>query len=254
MLRKFLYLVSALLLGAGALSGVQASGATFTDTSATPLNIFSAPDWTAPDVSIVGPRVRRRRHRHGQRDRLGRRHRDRQRRDPARSPRVQHLDHDLHRQRRAVLLLWNTTQVADGDYDLRAVATDVHSNTKTSAEIMTTVINAAGVVLDPVEGPVRASVFLQGRIINAGTGPSTIRFQFANTGQGNWMDIPGCGPAAGPTRTCTVDTSGITGYYDWRAVGTINGNTYYDYENNVLVDNTAPRSRRACPPRPCRGP
>ena len=55
MLRKFLYLASALLLGAGAFSGVQASGATFTDTSVTPLNIFSAPDWTAPNVSIVDP-------------------------------------------------------------------------------------------------------------------------------------------------------------------------------------------------------
>ena len=55
MLRKVLYLVSALLLGAGALSGVQASGATFTDTSATPLAIFSAPDWTAPDVTITDP-------------------------------------------------------------------------------------------------------------------------------------------------------------------------------------------------------
>ena len=55
MLRKLLYLSSALLLGAGALSGIQASGATFTDSSATPLNIFSAPDWTAPTVAIVDP-------------------------------------------------------------------------------------------------------------------------------------------------------------------------------------------------------
>ena len=47
---------------------------------------------------------------------------------------------------------WNTALVPDGDYDLRAIATDIHDNTKTSATIMTTVMNTAGVVLDPWSG------------------------------------------------------------------------------------------------------
>ena len=118
---------------------------------------------------------------------------------------------------------------------------------------MTTVINSAGVVLDPVTGPVRGTVTLTGRIVNAGGGPSTVRFQAAPSGTSTWVDIPGCGPAAGPVRTCAVDTTGITGYYDWRAVGLINGTTYYDYESHVLVDNTLPTVALTVPAAPLTG-
>ena len=118
--------------------------------------------------------------------------------------------------------------MTDGEYDLRAVATDVHSNTRTSTSVMTTVQNSAGVVLDPVVGPVRGTVTLTGRIVNA-TGSATIAFQASTSGANSWFEIPGCGAAAGLVRTCQVDTTSITGYYDWRAVGVVNGNTYYDY-------------------------
>jgi chitinase len=253
MLRKLLYLFSALLLGAGALSGLQASGADFTDSSATSLNIFAAPDWTAPDVTIVDPgyavvgtvtvnatasdgdtaiasvAIQRAAHGSGTWTAIC---------TDSTSP---------------YSCSWNTTQVTDGDYDLRAVATDIHGNTKTSALVMTTVINTAGVVLDPVLGPVRGTVTLQGRIVNAGTGFSTIRFQASLSGANSWADIPGCGSAPGPSRTCAADTSFTTGYYDWRAVGTINGNTYYDYETHVLVDNTAPSVSLTVPAAPLSG-
>ena len=230
MLRKFLYLFSALLLGAGAFSGVQASGATFTDTSVTPLNIFSAPDWTAPNVSIVDPgyavtgtvsvsatasdgdtsiaNVQIQRAAHG-------------------SSTWTTICTDNNA---PYSCSWDTTPLTDGEYDLRAVATDAHSNTRTSTSVMTTVQNSAGVVLDPVVGPVRGTVTLTGRIVNA-SGSATIAFQASTSGANSWFEIPGCGAAVGLVRTCQVDTTSITGYYDWRAVGVVNGNTYNDIES-----------------------
>ena len=191
MLRKFLYLVSALLLGAGAFSGVQASGATFTDTSATPLNIFSAPDWTAPDVTHRRPRVRRDRHRDGQRDRVGRRHLDRERRRSSALPTGR-----APGPRSAPTTTRRTP--AAGTPPARPTASTTcapwpptsTTNTRTSTSIMTTVQNAAGVVLDPVVGPVRGTVTLTGRIVNA-TGSATIAFQASTAGTNSWFDIPG---------------------------------------------------------------
>jgi hypothetical protein len=132
------------------------------------------------------------------------------------------------------------------------VATDVHDNTRTSTSIMTTVQNAAGVVLDPVFGPVRGTQTLTGRIVNA-TGSATIAFQASTANTNSWFEIPGCGAAAGLVRTCTVDTSSITGYYDWRAVGVVNGTTYYDIESNVLVDNVQPNVTLTVPAAPLSG-
>ena len=115
---------------------------------------------------------------------------------------------------------------------------------------MTTVQNAAGVVLDPVVGPVRGTVTLTGRIVNA-SGSATIAFQASTVRHEQLVRDPrAAAPAAGLVRTCQVDTTSITGYYDWRAVGVVNGTTYYDIESHVLVDNTAAdrdadRARRA---------
>jgi hypothetical protein len=252
-LRKLLYLFSALLLGAGALSGLQASGADFTDSSATGLNIFAAPDWTAPDVTITDPGYAV----------LGTVTLNATAADGDTAIANVQIQRAPHGSGTWTTICtdnlapyscsWNTTQVPDGEYDLRAVATDVHNNTKTSSSLMTTVINSAGVVLDPVVGPVRGTVTLTGRIVNVGGGASTVRFQASPSGTNSWVDIPGCGPAAGPVRTCAVDTTGITGYYDWRAVGVINGSTYYDYENHVLVDNTLPTVALTVPAAPLSG-
>ena len=157
MLRKLLYLFSALLLGAGALSGLQASGATFTDSSATPLNIFAAPDWTAPDVTIVDPGYAV----------LGTVTVNATASDGDTAIANVQIQRAPHGSGTWTTICtdngapyscsWNTTLIADGEYDLRAVATDVHNNTKTSSSLMTTVINTAGVVLDPVTRPASAA-------------------------------------------------------------------------------------------------
>ena len=118
---------------------------------------------------------------------------------------------------------------------------------------MTTVANTAGVVLDPVLGPVRGTVTLNARMINTGVGASTIQFQASPSGANTWTDVPGCGVAAGPSRTCLVDSTGVSGYWDWRVIGTTNGNTYYDFETHIMVDNTVPTVSLTVPAAPLVG-
>ena len=250
MLRKLLYLSSALLLGAGALSGIQASGATFTDTSATPLNIFSAPDWTAPDVTIVDPGYAVTGTVTVNATASDSESADQERPDPARPARLEHLDHDLHRHLAPYSCSWDTTQVADGEYDLRAVATDAHANTKTSTSVMTTVQNTAGVVLDPVVGPVRgtghadrhASSTPAGRLDHPVPGVAVrhqhlVRHPGMRRGRRPGPHLPG------------RHHRRSRGYYDWRAIGVINGNTYYDYRDphhgrQHAADRVPDRARR----------
>ena len=126
-------LASALLLGAGAFSGVQASGATFTDTSATPLNVFSAPDWTAPDVTMVDPGYAV----------TGTVTVNATATDGDSSITNVQIQRAPHGSSTWTTICtdnvapysccWDTTPLTDGDYDLRAVATDAHSNTPTSS-------------------------------------------------------------------------------------------------------------------------
>lgn len=252
MLRKLLYLSSALLLGAGAFSGVRASGATFTDTSATPLSVFSAPDWTAPDVTMVDPG-------YAVTETVTVEATATDSESSIKNVQIQRAPHGSSSwttictdTNAPYSCSWDTHPLTDGEYDLRAVATDAHDNSRTSSSVMTTVQNAAGVVLDPVVGPVRGTVTLTGRIVNA-TGSATIGFQASTAGTNSWFDIPGCTPASGLTRTCQVDTTSITGNYDWRATGVVGGVTYRDIEANVLVDNTLPSVALTVPAAPLSG-
>ena len=252
MLRKLLYLASALLLGAGAFSGVQASGATFTDTSATPLSVFSAPDWTAPDVTMVDPG-------YAVTETVAVNATATDSESSIKNVQIQRAPHGSSAWTTICTdtdapysCSWDTHPLTDGEYDLRAVATDVHDNSRTSSSVMTTVQNAAGVVLDPVVGPVRGTVTLTGRIVNA-TGSATIGFQASTAGTNSWFDIPGCTPASGLVRTCQVNTTSITGNYDWRATGVVDGVSYGDIEANVLVDNTLPSVTLTVPAAPLSG-
>jgi hypothetical protein len=251
--RTFLYIASALLLGAGAFSGIQASGATFADTSATPFNVFSAPDWTAPDVTLVDPG-------YAVSGIVTVNATASDSESPISNVRIQRAPHGSGTwttictdDTAPYSCTWDTTPLNYGEYDLRAVATDAYTNTRTSATVMTTVQNTVGVVLDPVVGPARGTVTLTGRIVNS-NGPATIAFQASTAGTNSWFDIPGCtGAAPGLVRNCTVDTSSITGAYDWRAIGVVGGVTYYDIEAGVLVDNTLPNISLTPPASPMTG-
>lgn len=134
---------------------------------------------------------------------------------------------------------WNTTMVADGRYQLQAVATDAVGLSSTSAAVETRVVNNAAVVLGDPGELVRGSVPLTASFVNGGGALATMRIEYVASGGGNWTTIPGCGNVTNTTsRSCTWVTSGA-GTYDLRALA-VAGATYYDYVYGVSVDNVAP--------------
>ena len=94
------YVLGALLLGAGALVGVQYSGATFTDDSNLPAQVTAARRLDPADGLGQRPRLRRPRHREHHRHRRRRGHLGRQRRDPVPAPGRDHVDEHLRRRGR----------------------------------------------------------------------------------------------------------------------------------------------------------
>lgn len=239
MLARIVVALSVLLLGVSALAGVSTSGADFTHSTQTQAVVTADADWTPPTVTVVDPGF-------------------------VVSGTVELAataadDHTtvatVEIQFRAQgatdwtslcvassspwICTWVTTSVVDGVYELRAIATDIEANTETSDLVTTEVYNTAGVVIDPVPSPTRGTVVLTARIVNA-TGTTSITFQGAVAGSGNWTNLAGCsGP--GPEASCSYDTTmAPSGTYDLRAVGTAGGNTYYDVQPNIVVDNTAP--------------
>lgn len=244
--------LSVLLLGASALAGVSTSGADFTHTTQTGAVVTADADWTPPSVAVVDPgfvvsgSVEL----------------------TATASDGQTTVATVEIQYRAQgatdwtsicvnpvspwSCTWATTSVADGVYELRAIATDVEANVKTSAIVTTEVYNTAGVVIDPVPSPTRGIVVLTARVVNA-AGATTITFQGAVAGSGNWMNLQGCsGP--GPEASCSYDTTTApSGTYDLRAVGVTSTNTYYDVQPNIVVDNTAPSVALTVPAGPLSG-
>src|SRR4051812_32076075 len=84
---------------------------------------------------------------------------------------------------------WNTRNVADGGYDLRAVATDNAGYATTSATVTTIVANNLLVVLSSPGDIVRGSVPLQTTLYNAGSVLYTVRVEYAVAGSGKWTTL-----------------------------------------------------------------
>src|SRR5690349_7037497 len=145
-----LLLVAALLLGAVAAGGTQFSTAAYTATSAAPVTVTAANDWTPPTVAMTNPG------------------------SPlsgtvtlaatASDARSSVASVDLQRAPAGsgtwttictddvapYSCPWVTTAVADGTWQLRAVATDTAGYSATSATVSTTVVNSAVVTLTPI--------------------------------------------------------------------------------------------------------
>lgn len=136
---------------------------------------------------------------------------------------------------------WNTSNVSDGGYTLRAIATDNSGYTTTSDAVATTVANTFMVVLSDPGEAVRGSVNLEATLVNSGSiNVSSVRFEYSLGGANSWTTI--CTDTAAPYN-CAWDTAKINAnYYDLRAVAvaasgaTTPSNTVLD----VLVDNVAP--------------
>jgi hypothetical protein len=245
-LHRLLLLAVATLLGAVATSGVQFSTAVYTATSAAPVTVTAANDWTPPTVAMTDPGS-----------------------PLSGTVTVAATASDARSSVASVVIQrvpdgsgtwttictatvapyscsWGTTAVADGTYQLRAVATDTVGYSAISTIVSTTVVNTATVDLATVDDVVRGSVPLNVTVTGNAGATVTTRVEYVVAGGTTWATVPGCGNATGTTRSCTWVTSGAE-TYDVRAVATIGTQTYTDTQTDVLVDNVVPTITQTVP-------
>ena len=148
----------------------------------------------------------------------------------------------------------DTTQVPDGRYEARAIATDAAGFSTTSAAITTWIDNtapAAVTMTDP--GSLLAGAApLAGAATDAGSGIASLRFERAAAGTGTWTTA--CSATTAPYGCSWATTAAADGLYDLRAVATdAAGNTR---ATGVLasrrVDNAGPTVALADPGSPLR--
>jgi hypothetical protein len=133
---------------------------------------------------------------------------------------------------------WVTTAIADGDYQVRATATDVAGYSTTSAVVSTTILNTAKVTLADPGDNLRGSVPLSATLSGYGSQTITaVRIEYSLADANSWTTI-----CSGTTATlsCTWNTGSLADFYDIRANATVGGKTYLDLTQGVTVDNLAP--------------
>ena len=138
---------------------------------------------------------------------------------------------------------FDTSGLADGIYDFRAIASDNVGRTDTSAAVTSRrVDNTAptGVALTAIGTPVTGTILETAAATDSGSGVASVKFQYAPAGTTTWTDA--CTDAAAPY-TCSFDTTGAAdGLYDLRALATDNaGNTTASaVQANRRIDNSGP--------------
>jgi len=135
-----------------------------------------------------------------------------------------------------------TGALADGLYDLRAVATDVAGNATASGIVANRRVDNGGptVAMGDPGALLRAGVTLTATATDA-SGVASVRIQHAPTGTSTWTDV--CSDTTTPYSCTWVTTSGVPdGGYDLRAIATdVAGNVATSaLVANRVVDNTAP--------------
>lgn len=254
MLNRIVVALGALLMGSSALVGVQYSGATWTHASSSPITVSAAHDWTPPEVTLDALPI-----------------------GVAGATVTVHAQATDERSEVASLTLeyaaagtdswtafstcttgtapvsrtctWNTTVgVPDGDYLVRATATDTAGYSATAVET-TSVVNNAATVLDPIPASVRGSVTLTGQLYNSGSGGTQLTMDYRSGGTGAWTQI--CARKQNPL-TCTWSTGAPAvpdGTYEvriWASSGPSDSQV-------VVVDNTAPTTTLSAPASPLFG-
>lgn len=151
---------------------------------------------------------------------------------------------------------WNTKGVADGSYDLRAIATDNAGYQTTSDPVTTQVANNLLLVLNDPGDVVKGTVPLNAAIYNPGSLVYVVSVQYLVTGStGAWKTL--CTMTLTAPYTCSWNTA--SGYtqgesYDLRAVATSGTTTVYSaVVSDVLIDNVAPATAMTDPGTPLRG-
>ncbi|MGK2878538.1 MAG: Ig-like domain-containing protein [Solirubrobacterales bacterium] len=135
---------------------------------------------------------------------------------------------------------FDTTTVADGLYDFRAVATDNSGNSATSVAVTGRRIdNTAPVVTLTNPGtPRRGTVALAATATDGGSGMASVAFQYTVTGGGTWTTIST--DAATPF-AASFNTAALNGTYDIRALATdLAGNQSTSVATGIVLDNTVP--------------
>jgi Bacterial Ig domain len=152
---------------------------------------------------------------------------------------------------------YDTSGVADGQYDFRSVATDNAGNTANSTVYSGAIVdNTAPTVTMTDPGQ-----YLKGTITldatagdGAGSGVASVKIQRSPAGAGSWTDI--CTDNSSPYQCASVNTAtwGGDGLYDLRAVATDNvaKTTNSTVVTNRRVDNTAPTAGVTDPGTPLR--
>jgi chitinase len=135
---------------------------------------------------------------------------------------------------------WNTTAVADGLYDLRAVATDAAGSQTTSTTIASRRVDNTA----PTVSLTNPGAVLTGTVSLAATasdtgGVSSVAFERSVAGANTWVSI--CTDNATPF-TCSFATSALPdGMYDLRALATdAAGNQSTSVVAGVRLENNTP--------------
>jgi hypothetical protein len=147
---------------------------------------------------------------------------------------------------------WDTTTVADGGHQLRAIAVDSHGNTATSVVVDATVANAASVTLGPLAEVVSGSVPLSASVTAPASASVDLRIQYARAGTTTWVDVPGCTTTT-RSASCMWQTGQLADLYDVRARAVVGSSTLVDVAAEVLVDNAPPTAGLVLTPGPWSG-
>jgi hypothetical protein len=135
---------------------------------------------------------------------------------------------------------WLTTAVADGLYDLRAVATDAAGNQRISATVASRRVDntAPAVTLTNPGATLTGTVSLAATATDAG-GVASVAFERSPAGVGTWVSI--CTDSATPF-SCSFNTAALAdGSYDLRARATdAAGNQSTSVVSGVRLENSSP--------------
>lgn len=231
----------ALLLVAAALSaGTAASGADFVATSATPGNTFTtAADFNTVTATLADPG------------------------SPLHGSATLSADASSHRGIASVRIQaaptgtqtwtdlctvtsapyscrWDSTTLAGGTYDLRALATDAAGYSRASATVAARVVDNAGpdvTLADP--GVLTGTTTISASADDTGTGVADLTIEYRRPGDQAWTRL--CGGSAA-SQSCPLDTSAMgDGDLELHAVATdAVGNTRNSPTRTRLIDNTVP--------------
>jgi hypothetical protein len=136
----------------------------------------------------------------------------------------------------------DTAALADGAYDLRAVARDEAGNVRTSNIVAARTFDNFGpaVTLQPLATDVRLVIALSATATDNGTGIASVRIERSLADLDTWTAI--CTDTTSPY-ACSLDTRTLPDeIYDFRAIAVdrAGNSTVSDLQAGVQLDNTAP--------------